>query len=568
MSTQTFSPVPPLRAQSATAPEFAVAKRPDFKIIQPEITHTGALIQELPKGLPKSTQSLCPECVKVIPAIIFEESGKAVMEKNCPEHGFFRDIISSDVQLYLKMEQWQFGDNRGVTNPAIPNAQNCPTDCGLCSIHHSHTVLANVDLTNRCNLTCPVCFANANVQGYLYEPDVPTIRKMLQALRDEKPVAGRVVQFSGGEPTVHPNFFEILAMARDMGFTHIQAATNGIMMSDLEFAKKAAENGLQNIYLQFDGVSDDIYLKVRGQALLETKLKVIENCRKVGIKICFVPTIVKGVNDHQVGDIVRVALKNIDTVASISFQPVAFTGRINRKELEEKRFTLADLAHSVSDQTGITEARRDFFPLSFVAPFSRLIGALRGEEVPTLTCHTHCSLGTYLFVDENTGEVVPITRFIDVGGMMQDLDELSRKLAKSRVKFLSKLKALDSLRRYYHSSQAPSAMSFPKFLQTLQGMTDKKVGRNGNDGKTTFRTLLVAGMHFMDSYNYDVERVKRCVIHYAAPNGKLYPFCAYNAGPEFRHKIEKKFSVPLEKPLHATKGEAPIVKFGCDACND
>ncbi len=553
MSTQTLSPAPPVGTPSAPTREFPSAKRPDFKIIQPEITHTGALIQAVPTGLPKSTQSLCPECVKVIPAIIFEEGGKAVMEKTCGEHGYFRDIISSDVQLYLKMEQWQFGDNRGIANPAVPNAQNCPTDCGLCSIHHSHTVLANVDLTNRCNLTCPVCFANANTAGYLYEPDVPTVRTMLQALRDEKPVAGRVVQFSGGEPTVHPNFFEICAMAREMGFTHIQAATNGILMSDLEFAKKAAESGLQNIYLQFDGVSDDIYKKVRGEALLEKKLKAIENCRKVGIKICFVPTIVKGINDHQIGDIVRLALANVDTVTSISFQPVAFTGRINRRELEEKRFTLADLAHSVSSQTGLTEPMRDFFPLSFVAPFSRFLGAIRGAEVPTLTCHTNCSLGTYFFVNEQTGEAVPVTRFIDVGGMMQELDELSRKISKSRVKFLSKLKALDSLRRFYRAEQAPSGMSFTKFLQTLQGLTDKKYGRNGNDGKFTFRTLLVAGMHFMDSYNYDVERVKRCVIHYAAPNGKIYPFCAYNAGQEFRYKIEKKYSVPLEKPLHAMR---------------
>ena len=550
MSTQTFPPAAPLRAESPAGPTFPANKRPDFRILQPEITRTGALIQELPQGLPKTTQSLCPECVEVIPALIFEENGKAVMEKTCPQHGYFRDIISSDVHLYLKMEQWHFGDNKGVANPAVPNAVKCPTDCGLCSIHHSHTVLANVDLTNRCNLTCPVCFANANTQGYLYEPDVATVRKMLQALRDERPVAGRVVQFSGGEPTVHPNFFEILSMARDMGFTHVQAATNGILMSDLAFAERAAASGLQNVYLQFDGTTDDVYRKVRGEALLEKKLRVIENCRKVGIKICLVPTIVKGINDDQIGDIVRVALKNVDTITSISFQPVAFTGRINRRELEEKRFTLADLAHSVSDQTGLTDARRDFFPLSFVSPFSRLLGALRGEEVPTLTCHTNCSLGTYMFVNEQTGEAVPVTRFMDVGNMMQDLDELARKLAKSRVKFLTKLKALDSLRRYYHGDYAPDGMSFPKFLQTIQGFTDKKLGRNGNDGKTTYRTLLVAGMHFMDSYNYDVERVKRCVIHYAAPNGKIYPFCAYNAGPEFRHKVEKQYSVPLDKPLY------------------
>jgi uncharacterized radical SAM superfamily Fe-S cluster-containing enzyme len=565
LSTQTFSPAPPAQGAGSpkpTAGAFVATKRPEFKIVQPEITHTGSLIKALPTGLPKTTESLCPECTKLIPALIFEENGKAVMEKTCPEHGYFKDTISSDVHLYLKIEQWHFGDGRGVTNPAIEKATRCPDECGLCSIHHSHTVLANVDLTNRCNLTCPVCFANANVQGYLYEPDINTVRKMLQALRDEKPASGRVVQFSGGEPTIHPNFFEICAMARDMGFSHVQAATNGIMMSDLAFAQEAAKNGLNNIYLQFDGISDDIYRRVRGEALLDKKLKAIENCRQVGIKICFVPTIVKGVNDHQVGDIVKTALKNIDVVSSISFQPVAFTGRINRNELEEKRYTLADLAHAVSDQTGLTDKYHDWFPLSFVSPFSKLLEALRGEGVPTLTCHPQCGLGTYLFVSKETGEAVPVTRFIDVGGMMQDMEELARKTAKSRFKFLKKLTVLDSLRRHYRQEHAPSGMSFPKFLQTLQGLIDKKYGRDKNHPGNTYHTLLVAGMHFMDSYNYDIERVKRCVIHYAAPNGLLYPFCAYNAGPDFRSKIEKKYSVPLEKPLHATKGCAPAVSCG------
>ncbi len=475
------------------------------------------------------------------------------MEKTCPEHGDFKDTISSDVRLYLKLEQWHFGDNRGVSNPAIPNATRCPEQCGLCSMHHSHTVLANVDLTNRCNLTCPVCFANANVAGYLYEPGIEQVRRMLQALRDERPAAGRIVQFSGGEPTIHPQFFEICAMARDMGFSHVQAATNGIMLSDPEFAQRARENGLSTVYLQFDGVTDEVYRRTRGAPLLDKKLACIENCRRAGIKICFVPTLVKGVNDHQVGDIVRMALANIDTVSAISFQPVAFTGRINRKELAEKRFTLADLARSVSEQTGLTDACDDWFPLSCVAPFSKLIGALRGEAIPTLSCHPHCSLGTYFFVQEQTGKAIPVTRFMDIGGMMQDLDQLSRQAAKSRFKFLAKVKALSSLQRRFDGTQAPDDLTFTRFLQTLQAFTDKKLGRDGMDGKFSYRTLLVAGMHFMDAYNYDIARVKRCVIHYAAPNGLIYPFCAYNSGPNFREKIEKKYSVPLEQPLHALK---------------
>ncbi len=518
----------------------------DLAIIQPETTFTGSPIPPLQTGLPKQTQSLCPECAQVIDARIFEDHGRVLMEKNCPDHGDFRDIIYSDAKLYLKMEQFTFGDNRGVSNPAIPNATRCPEQCGLCSMHTSHTGLANLDLTNRCNLTCPVCFANANVQGYLYEPSFDQVRHMLRALRDEQPVAGRIVQFSGGEPTVYPRFFAVVSMARDMGFSHIQAATNGILFADLEFAQKAKEAGLHELYLQFDGISDDVYLRTRGQALLETKLKVIENVRKAGMKIVFVPTIVKGVNDHQIGDILKVAIENIDCVSGISYQPVAFTGRIARHELEAKRFTQSDLAHAVASQTGITDAYHDWFPLSCVTPFSRLISALRGQETTTLTCHPHCSIGTYLFVDEKSRQAVPVTRFFDMPAMLRDVQQLAQSASRARVKLFSKVKAWNALGKHFRPENAPPSLTFTRFLQTLQGMVDKKYGRDGMDGTYSYRTLLCAGMHFMDAYNYDLARVRRCVIHYAAPNGLIYPFCAYNSGPVFREKIEKTYSTPLE----------------------
>ena len=519
----------------------------DFQVLQPETTYTGSSISTVPKGLPKATQSLCPECTQLIDARIFEDGGKVVMEKSCPQHGEFRDIVYSDARLYLKMEEWSFGDNRGLENPAKTNATRCPDDCGLCNLHTSHTGLANVDLTNRCNLTCPVCFANANASGYIYEPDFETVRKMLQALRDEKPVAGRIVQFSGGEPTIYPRFFDVLRMAREMGFSHLQAATNGLKFTDLEFAEQAKEAGLHTLYLQFDGVCDDIYRRTRGESLWEKKLQCIENVKKAGLKIVFVPTIVKGLNDHQIGDIIRLALEYIECTSGISFQPVAFTGRIARHELEEKRFTLSDFAHAVKEQTGIADPYEDWFPLSCVTPFSKLISALRGDPTTTLSCHPHCSLGTYLFVDQDR-HAVPVTQFIDVGPMLQEMDLLARKASKRKIQFFTKLSAWNSLRKFYHEEKAPKGLTFNKFLQTLQGMTDKRYGRGKKEDEGfTYRTLMLAGMHFMDSYNYDVERVKRCVIHYAAPNGLIYPFCAYNSGPVYRERIEKEFSVPLER---------------------
>ena len=517
-----------------------------FQVIQPETTYSGSPIAPLPKGLPKSTRSLCPDCGQLIDARIFEDAGKVIMEKRCDQHGDFRDIVYSDARLYLKMEEWTFGDNRGLENPPVTTATSCPDDCGLCNLHTSHTGLANVDLTNRCNLTCPVCFANANVAGYVYEPDFEHVRKMLQALRDERPVPCRIVQFSGGEPTIYPRFLDVLRMARDMGFSHTQVATNGIKFTDFAFAEECKEAGLHTLYLQFDGVCDDIYRRTRGERLWEQKLQCIENVKRAGLKVVLVPTIVKGLNDHQIGDIVRIALEYIECTSGISFQPVAFTGRIAKHELESKRFTLSDFAHAVQQQTGIADPYRDWFPLSCVTPFSKLLSALRGEETTTLSCHPHCSLGTYLFVDQNR-KATPVTQFVDVGPMLQEMDTLARKAGSRRIQFFTKLSAWNSLRKYFHEDRAPEGLDFKKFLQTLQGLTDKNYGRGKKEQKGfTYRTLMLAGMHFMDSYNYDVERVKRCVIHYAAPNGLIYPFCAYNSGPVYRERIEKEFAVPVE----------------------
>ncbi len=515
-------------------------------VIQPGTTYSGALIKPHQPGLPRMTQSLCPDCNKLIDARVFEEDGKVMMEKTCSEHGYVKDVCYSDAKLYLKMERWNFGDNRGVSNPAIRNAKVCPEQCGLCSMHTSHTGLANVDLTNRCNLTCPVCFANANASGYLYEPSMDQVRTMLQALRNERPVACRIVQFSGGEPTLHPRFIEILQMASDMGFSHLQAATNGIKFLDLDFAKAAKAAGLHTLYLQFDGVCDEIYSRTRGESLHGMKMKCIENVRKAGLKIVFVPTIVKGLNDHQIGDILRIAIENVDCVSGISFQPVAFTGRIAKREREAKRFTMTDVARCVEEQSGLAERYEDWFPLSCVTPFSKLLSAIKGEETTMLSSHSLCSLGTYFFVSEDK-QAVPITRFVDVGAMLQEIDLISRSTARATFKFFSKIKVWQSLQKHFKPEFAPKGLTFTKFLQTLQGMTDKKYGRGEKDGTYTYKTLMVAGMHFMDSYNYDVERVKRCIIHYAAPNGLIYPFCTYNSGPTFREKIEKKYSVPFVK---------------------
>ena len=499
----------------------------------------------LQMGLPKKTQSLCPECGKIIPATLFESEGKVLIEKTCPDHGKTSDVYWSDVAMFLKAEKFAY-DGTGVLNPAIPNATVCPNECGLCQLHTSHTALANIDLTNRCNLKCPICFANANAAGYVYEPSLEQVVKMLENLRSERPVPTPAVQFSGGEPTIYPRFIDVLKKAKELNFSQIQAATNGIRFAkEPSFLKEAVDAGLNTIYLQFDGLNDEIYMASRNAPLLEIKKKVIENVRRLDKKpsIVLVPTIVKGINDDQVGEIFRYAVQNIDVVKGINYQPVAFTGRIDQEQRAKMRYTLPDLADDLVKQTGAM-TKDDFYPVPSVVPISTLISALLGEQKVTFTAHPHCGIATYLFVQDEK-HIVPLTRFVDVEPLFRELFDLSERAERSKVKFPYKAKAFRLLQKHIHKERAPEGLDVIQFLRMLNSVFND----SSKKGMTEFSwsMMFVGGMHFQDSYNYDIERVKRCAIHYSTPDGRIIPFCAYNGGPTYRTEIEKKFSVPIEE---------------------
>ncbi|MCK4970980.1 MAG: radical SAM protein, partial [Thermoplasmata archaeon] len=335
---------------------------------------------KLQKGLPKETQSLCPECACIIDATIVERDGKVMMEKKCPEHGYFEDIYFSDASLYHRMEGHAH-DGVGVENPYYTDATECPTDCGLCQMHLSHTVLANVDLTNRCNLKCPICFANANAQGFIWEPDYDEVVEMLAVLRRNSPVPTPSVQFAGGEPTVYPHFIEAVRAAHELGFAQIQVATNGVRMAqEPGFTQAMASAGVHTVYLQFDGFDDEMYREVRGKPMVDIKQRAIDSVREAqpNMSICLVPTLVNTVNDDIVGDIVRYAIDNSDLIHAINFQPVAFTGRIDKSELAQKRFTLADLVHRLVDQTDFLKEEH-FYPVPSVSVFSELASVWQND---------------------------------------------------------------------------------------------------------------------------------------------------------------------------------------------
>jgi len=501
----------------------------------------------LPIGLPKKVTSLCPECGKLIPAEIVNEDGRAVMQKECPEHGSYSDVVWSDADMFLKAESWA-RDGIGVENPAIKDAENCPFDCGLCDLHLSHTALANIDLTNRCNLRCPICFANANAAGYVFEPDYDTIVKMLQLLRDQKPVPTPAVQFSGGEPTIHPRFIDVIRKASEMGFAQVQVATNGIKFAaDPEFVRRAAEAGLNTVYLQFDGLREDIYVSARGKPLLDVKKRVIENFRKIHPRpsVVFVPTLVKGINDDQVWPIVRFALDNMDVIRGINFQPVAFSGRISQEERENQRYTLSDLVIDIERQSEGAIMRDDWYSVPSVTAISDLVGAIVNKNFVTFTTHPHCGIATYLFVNRNTKEITPLPRFIDVNNMFKEMRELTEWADRKRGKLLTKVKAYALIRKYVRRDSLPEGMSRGDFLKMLSGVFSDKTKKAL--AEFSWDMLFIGGMHFQDAYNYDVDRVMRCCIHYPTPDGRIIPFCAYNSGPVYRTEIEKKFSVPLEQ---------------------
>ncbi len=512
---------------------------------QPAKTHGGAPIRPIVRELPKTVETLCPECSCIILGRYYARDDAVYMEKTCPEHGYFRDRVNSDVRLYLKSAEAVFEDERGVYEPQVYGARHCPSDCGLCDQHLSASCLAQIDLSNRCNLTCAVCFANANAAGYVAEPSYDMVVEMLQALRNQHPYPATAIQFTGGEPTIHPEFHRVCRAARDLGFTHIQIATNGLTHANLEFAERSAEAGLHSLYLQFDGVGDEFYRKARGEALFERKLRCIENCRHVGLKCVLVPTIINGYNHDQVGPIFKFAVEHIDAVSAISYQPVAFTGRISHREVEQQRYTLGDLAHDLAAASG-ADLERDFWPLGMIAPLGRIMETIDGKPKIRSSCHSDCAFGTYFFVTPEK-EAVPIPKVFDMHALMADFNDLARKikdrhpevaLPKANRWELLKIAAL--FFKHYRWTNLDRGIKPWTFVRALQGLTNKAKGR-GTGEKKSYKTLMAAGMHFMDRYNYDTERLKRCVILYSTPDG-IYPFCSHNGGPTYRAYTEKMFA--------------------------
>ena len=346
--------------------------------------------------------------------------------------------------------------------------------------------MLTVDLTNRCNMMCDPCFMDANQVGYVHELDWDDIKKILDDSANVKPRRQMSVQFSGGEPTLSPHFIDATRYAREVGYFCVQCASNGIRFAqEPEFCQQAKEAGLRLVYLQFDGVTNEANSHRKVGNLFDVKLRAIDNLHKAGIDVVLVVTIVRGVNNDQVGPIVQFAIDNADKITVVSFQPVSFTGRdedISDELRAEQRYTLSHLAHDMKTQLGQTEPMRDWFPLSAMNPFSDVVDLLMGPAADwgalKCGCHPNCGIGTVLLVHKKTKRMVPVSEFLDVDQLLADMQEIAD-AGHGKKRTYTEI-ALAILRNF-KPEKAPEGYGFAELVRQFMSQTGARFERNRRD---------------------------------------------------------------------------------------
>lgn len=438
--------------------------------------------------LPRDTASLCPVCLQRLPARRVVTGEKVEMVKECPEHGEFRALL------------WQGPpDLAGWNRPKLPSRppvcfgeseRGCPFDCGLCPEHGQHSCSALIEVTSRCNLRCPVCFADSATE----EESDPSLDSLGHLLRLAREACGEniVLQLSGGEPTVRDDLPDIIRLARECGFSSIQLNSNGLRLAaEGQYAQALREAGLTWVYLQFDGTRDEIYRRLRGRELLAEKLRAVENCAAAGLGIVLVPTLVPGINDDDIGNLLRLGLAHAPHVRGVHFQPISYFGRFPQAPGDEHRLTLPHLLRAIEEQTS---------------------GLMRLEHFAPPGCeHSHCSChGNFLVKDD--GSLKPLTKPDSVCCSKPKPAEEGARLSTA---FLTRQWA------------APSSAALPR-PPAASGC-----GCAGNSlddflERVRTHTFAVSAMAFQDCWNIDLERTRNCCIHVVTPQGRLVPFCLYN----------------------------------------
>lgn len=459
-----------------------------------------------------TTQSLCPQCLALVPAKIIVRRKRVYFRKTCPTHGVREDFICSDVEFY---DRHEFSVPARVPNlVGVEPKHGCPFDCGLCTEHEQHTCIGLVEITANCNLTCPMCYAHSAPGGkhLSFDECRAAIDRLVQ-------VEGRaeVLQLSGGEPTVHPQFEQIVDYAMAQPIDYVQINTNGIRLAREPklIERLARHRDRLEIFLQLDGLREEVQQQLRGEALLQTKLAAIEALGQADLHITLAATLQRGVNDDQWGELVQFALAR-PWITGINLQPATYSGRYEvPAEQLEKRVTFPDVIKGLAEQTAGLLVADDFMPLP--------------------CAHPNCHSLAYIFRSQSAGHV-PVTRFFDA---KQNFDLLANGISFTRTK------ARDMVLQYLgrhgcgceggclppaSSDNGLTVLNSPP-PDILAGLTPAaaeffgKIVAEELGARDLFRITITS---FLDAYNFDVRRVMKCCTHHVLPSGHVIPFCAYN----------------------------------------
>ncbi len=422
-------------------------------------------------------ESVCPVCLRVLPARKCSEPDGIYMDKTCPEHGNFSSLIwEGDLRSYLTWPVRNTAAEAPVDGK--PRDRGCPYDCGLCREHRTKGCCVLLELTRRCNLHCPVCFASAGAgaESDLSLAEIETQYDYLMAHGGPFNI-----QLSGGEPTVRDDLPQIIRLGREKGFTFFQLNTNGLRLAaEPGYAETLREAGLNTVFLQFDALDDSVYITLRGRALLEEKKRCIAACAAAGLGLVLVPVIARGVNEDQVGPILRFALEKAPAVRGVHFQPLSYFGRC-ALERPERPITIPKLLALIEEQTDGLMHASDFYGGGAESPY----------------CSFHAS---YRIRPDGTLKSLPRRQS---GGCCCTSSDDSRSSVADQW------------------SGAPPAFGEDDALTETSALDAflEQARRS---------TFAVSGMVFQDAWNLDLDRLRRCHICEVDSRFGMVPFCAYN----------------------------------------
>jgi 7,8-dihydro-6-hydroxymethylpterin dimethyltransferase len=533
-----------------------------------------------PLGYPRETDSLCPRCVietrkqilrgerdlsdlvnghlGEIKATFYPKGRELWVTKTCPEHGTFDDLRSIDIEFDHVIERRFPGRDFRTLGDALVHRH------GTSTVRYGRGAVLTVDLTNRCNMMCNPCFMDANQVGYVHELTFEDVKKILDDSISFKPRRQMIVQFSGGEPTMSPHFLEACAYAKKVGYKLIQAATNGIRFAlEPEFAFQAKEAGLDMVYLQFDGTTNESNSHRHISNLFDVRTIAIDNLAAAGVRITPVVTIVNGVNNHQVGPIFDFCLAHHDKMGGPAFQPVSFTGRDEEVSDEvrlRQRYTTSHLAHDLARYyEGKIDPYRDWYPLGVSTAFSAVADHMQGPEKSfgglNCGCHPNCGAATLMLANSRTGQWATLSSFFNLDQFFRDLDTVVDS-ARGRTLTLTQLGL--SFLRNFDERKAPAGLTPLGILDMLNGKIGGTVtGPAEPRKKSDWRTTTILSMWFQDLWNYDFRRTEMCVIPYGTQEGEI-SFCAYNTGVGWRNIIEEMRQVASTQDWFREKGRHQI----------